>query len=63
MISKHTTKTIKHPLKDLFLETLEAYIKAGEHQDGKGYWENFSSVTEIAEEFIQYAAFKDGLER
>jgi len=62
-MNKYTTTTIKHQLKDLFRETVEAYIKAGEHQDGKGYWENFSSVTEIAEDFIQFASFRDGLEK
>lgn len=63
MNKKHTLKTIKHPLKDLLLQTLESYVKEGEHQDGKNFWENYSSVTEIVEDFQLYCAYKDGLER
>lgn len=62
-MNKYTTTTIKHQLKDLFRETVDAYIKAGEDQDGKSYWGNFSSVTEIAEDFIHFASFRDGLEK
>lgn len=54
---------IKHPLKDLLLEMLEGYIKEGERQDGKGFWEHYSSVSEFAEDFSRHCVYKDGLER
>jgi hypothetical protein len=63
MNKRHTLKMIKHPLKDLLLEMLEGYIKEGERQDGKGFWEHYSSVSEFAEDFSRHCVYKDGLER
>jgi len=59
-MNKHTPTTIQHPIKDLFREYQESYIKAGEHNDGKDYWENFSSVSEMIEDFKWFALFKEG---
>lgn len=34
---------------------VEEYIKESEHQDGSGYWANFATLKDVAEDFLLYA--------
>lgn len=42
--------------KETFLAGL-AYINECEHQDGSGYWSNFTTLAEVIEDFELYRNF------
>lgn len=50
----HGIDTLKHPLKDKFIDMMTEYIKEGEHQDGESFWDNFSSVKDILDDMNVY---------
>lgn len=57
--SKHEFDTLSHPLKDNILklfpldEKFKKWIKAGEHQDGEAFWDNFENEQEALEDFLR----------
>lgn len=51
---KHTASTIQHVIKSQFTNLVEEYIRECEHQDGVGFWDNFTDADEIAEDFRLY---------
>lgn len=70
--NRHHMHSIEHPLKTNFLEQVYAYVDhvdidalileyvlEGEHQDGRGYWNNFTNVLEVIEDFKRFVEFAD----
>ena len=71
---KHTLDSLTHPLKERFLETvfervdpdlcddhLEAYVLAGEHQDGEGFWDHFATVSQVVRDFHRFIDFRESI--
>jgi hypothetical protein len=69
---KHTIYSLSHPIKETFLdrvygyvehqdidELVREYVMEGEHQDGVGYWDNFSNFKEVIEDFKRFVEFAD----
>jgi len=51
--SSHDYDTLSHPLKDQMIEEFKNWIKAGEHQDGEAFWDNFENEQEAVEDFLR----------
>jgi chemotaxis methyl-accepting protein methylase len=49
---------MKANFKKVVRKKLEEYIKAGEHQDGKGFWKHFEKPEEAFEDFIRHFQFQ-----
>jgi hypothetical protein len=50
---------MKKEFKKLVQKKLEEYIKAGEHQDGKGFWKHFEIPEEAFEDFLRHFYFQE----
>lgn len=50
----HTLSTISSPLKQSLLDSLEEYLKAGEHQDGEGFYGHYNTAGDLAEDFARH---------
>lgn len=72
---KHTIDALEHPIKQAFLDRVwghlddrlieqyqEEYVLEAEHQDGVGYWDNFTDATEVIEDFKLFVAFAEECE-
>ena len=49
---------MKENLKKIVRAKLEEYIKAGEHMDGKGFWNHFNNPEEAFEDFLRHFQFQ-----
>lgn len=67
---KHTIHTLEHPVKSAFMDKVYAYVDhedidallveyvlESEHQDGVGFWDNFTSVKEAVEDFKRFVEY------
>jgi len=52
--SAHTLSTIPNSIKQSLLDSLEKYLKAGEHQDGEGFYGHYNSAGDLAEDFARH---------
>jgi hypothetical protein len=52
--STHTLSTISNPLKQSLLDSLEKYLKAGEHQDGEDFYGHYETAGDLAEDFVRH---------
>lgn len=52
--STHTLSTISNPLKQSLLDSLEKYLKAGEHQDGEDFYSHYETAGDLAEDFARH---------
>ena len=50
----HTLSTISSPLKQSLLDSLEEYLKAGEHQDGERFYGHYNTAGDLAEDFARH---------
>jgi len=50
----HTISTISNNIKQNLLDSLEKYLKEGEHQDGEGFYSNYKTAGELAEDFARH---------
>lgn len=53
MNQEHNFDTLSHPIKDQMIEEFKNWIKAGEHQDGEAFWDNFENEQEAVEDFLR----------
>jgi len=51
--NKHEWETLKHPVKDRMVQWFKKWIKENEHQDGEGFWEQFSEPQDAVEDFLR----------
>jgi len=51
--ASHDYDTLSHPIKDQMIEEFKKWIKAGEHQDGEAFWDNFENEQEAVEDFLR----------
>ena len=49
---------MKENLKKIVRAKLEEYIKAGEHMDGKSFWNHFNNPEEAFEDFLRHFQFQ-----
>jgi len=58
----HDAKGLEHGENLLIAlnKLISEYSKEAIHQDGHGYWNNFSTVTELLEDLTLYSRFRDG---
>ena len=50
----HTISSIPNNIKENLLNSLEKYLKEGEHQDGEGFYSNYKTAGELAEDFARH---------
>lgn len=52
--TNHTLSSISNPLKQSLLDSLEKYLKSGEHQDGEDFYSNYKTASDLAEDFARH---------